>query len=74
MNVTEKAASGHPLDENTKKLVSVAKGLEETLLSYANYKPLKKNQLNIDGKDRKESEQEKVTKFRNLIDKIFEFK
>lgn len=43
MNISEKANTSGPMDENLKKLVSTAKGLQETLLEYANYKPVKRN-------------------------------
>lgn len=70
MSVTEKASSGHSvLDENAKRLITVAKGLEETLLDYANYKPTKK----VYNGDNKES-LEDTAKFRQFIDNIFEFK
>lgn len=69
MSVTEKASSGHSiLDENAKRLITVAKGLEETLLDYANYKPTKK----VYNGDNKESLEDN-TKFRQFIDNIFEF-
>lgn len=71
MNVSEKATSNNqPMDENLKRLVAVAKGLEETLLDYANYKPVKKGH----GAESKESLVEDTNKFRHFIDKIFEFK
>jgi len=71
MNITEKASSTQPIDENLKRLITVAKGLEETLLDYANYKPVKKS---FNGaSDPKESIVEDTNKFRNFIDKIFEF-
>jgi myb proto-oncogene protein len=71
MNVTEKASSSQPSDENLKRLITVAKGLEETLLDYANYKPVKKTFQN--NGDSKENLLEDTTKFRSFIDKIFEF-
>lgn len=71
MNVTEKASSSQPMDENLKRLVTVAKGLEETLLDYANYKPVKKG---VHGAESKEALVEDTNKFRHFIDKIFEFK
>lgn len=70
MNITEKASSNQPLDENLKRLITVAKGLEETLLDYANYKPVKKGL----GGEPKDNIAEDTNKFRNFIDKIFEFK
>jgi hypothetical protein len=74
MSVTEKGSMAH-LDENSKKLLNVAKGLEETLLDYANFKPSKKVQTSAsDGKKKVKEEEENANKFRNLIDKIFEFK
>jgi hypothetical protein len=74
MNITEKASSNQPMDENLKKLVHVAKGLEETLLDYANYKPVKKVLTNNgEGKEKVTEEKDKTVKFRCLIDKIFEF-
>ena len=69
MNVTEKATSNQPSDENLKRLINVAKGLEETLLDYANYKPVKKGMG-----ESKDTLVEDTNKFRNFIDKIFEFK
>jgi len=45
MNITEKASSNQPMDENLKRLITVAKGLEETLFEYAHYKPVKKKFL-----------------------------
>jgi len=74
MNITEKASSSQPMDDNLKKLVHVAKGLEETLLDYANYKPVKKVLTNSgEGKEKIMEEKDKTVKFRCLIDKIFEF-
>jgi hypothetical protein len=76
MSVTEKGSAAN-LDDNSKKLLSVAKGLEETLLDYANFKPSKKVQLSAtEGSKKKgaKEEEDNATKFRNLIDKIFEFK
>jgi len=71
MSVTEKASSGHSiLDENARRLITVAKGLEETLLDYANYKPTKKV-YNGHG-DSKESLEDNA-RFRQFIDNIFEF-
>jgi len=70
MSVTEKASSAQPhLDENLRRLITVAKDLEETLLDYANYKPVKKS---LNG-DSKESLMEDPNKFRHFIDNIFEF-
>jgi len=70
MSVTEKASSGHSiLDENARRLITVAKGLEETLLDYANYKPTKKV---YNGGDTKESLEDNA-RFRQFIDNIFEF-
>jgi hypothetical protein len=69
MNITEKASSSQPIDENLKRLISVAKGLEETLLDYANYKPVKKGV----GSETKDNFVDDTAKFRNFIDKIFEF-
>jgi len=75
MSITEKANSNHYTDENYKKLVSVARGLEETLLDYANYKPTKKIHTNSgDGKTKNNDDADKTNKFRNLIERIFEFK
>jgi len=72
MSVTEKASSAQPhLDENLKRLITVAKDLEETLLDYANYKPVKKGAQN--GGDAKETLMEDPNKFRHFIDNIFEF-
>jgi hypothetical protein len=72
MSVTEKASSTQPyFDENLKRLITVAKDLEETLLDYANYKPVKKA-LNTGG-DPKDSLIEDPNKFRHFIDNIFEF-
>jgi len=69
MSVTEKASSSQPhFDENLKRLITVAKDLEETLLDYANYKPVKKS-----NSDAKESLMEDPNKFRHFIDNIFEF-
>jgi len=71
MSVTEKASAGQSIvDENAKRLVTVAKGLEETLLDYANYKPTKKG-YNGQG-DVKECADD-MNKFRQFIDNIFEF-
>jgi len=70
MSVTEKASSGHSiLDENARRLISVARGLEETLLEYANYKPTKKVYGHADIKECAED----TAKFRHFIDNIFEF-
>jgi len=70
MSVTEKASSGHSvLDENAKRLITVAKGLEETLLDYANYKPTKKV---YNGQESKEALEDNA-RFRQFIDNIFEF-
>jgi hypothetical protein len=75
MSISEKASSNQPLDENLRKLVNVAKGLEETLLDYANFKPMKKILTNSgEAKDKIADDKEKTTRFRSLIDKIFEFK
>lgn len=78
MSVTEKGSTSVHGDENSKKLLSVAKGLEETLLGYANYKPSKKIQISstegVKKKNSHKDEEENTTKFRNLIDKVFEFK
>ncbi len=73
MNITEKAnSSSQQQDENLKRLITVAKGLEETLLDYANYKPVKKS-FHGNGES-KDALVEDTNKFRNFIDKIFEFK
>jgi len=70
MSVTEKASTGHSmLDENARRLITVAKGLEETLLEYANYKPTKKVYGHGDIKECSEDN----AKFRHFIDNIFEF-
>jgi hypothetical protein len=77
MSITEKATSAQPMDENLKRLITVAKGLEDTLLEYANYKPLKKVfNNNGEGKNKEIANDEaaKAKKFRGFIDKIFEFK
>lgn len=71
MSITEKAANTQHQDENLKRLVTVAKGLEETLLDYANYKPVKKG--GHGGCEAKDGIAEDTNKFRNFIDKIFEF-
>jgi hypothetical protein len=72
MNITEKATSvSQPQDENLKRLITVAKGLEETLLDYANYKPVKKSFTGPG--ESKDNVVEDTNKFRNFIDKIFEF-
>lgn len=72
MSITEKAANTSHQDENLRRLVTVAKGLEETLLDYANYKPVKKG---VHGAtETKDCIAEDTNKFRNFIDKIFEFK
>jgi len=71
MSVTEKASSQSLMDENVKRLVTVAKGLEETLLDYANYKPVKKV-FNGHG-DAKDCLMDDTNKFRHFIDNIFEF-
>ena len=71
MNITEKANTSQAQDENLKRLISVAKGLEETLLDYANYKPSKKTFHGAS--EGKESIIEDTNKFRNFIEKIFEF-
>jgi len=74
MNLTEKGTIGPSHDENLKKLVTVAKGLEDTLLDYANFKPMKKicpNEPEV--KEKVTEEKEKTTKFRSLIEKVFEF-
>jgi len=70
MNITEKASTTQPLDENLKRLITVAKGLEETLLDYANYKPVKKS---FNGGEAKDNIADDTNKFRNFIEKIFEF-
>jgi len=75
MNITEKATSNQPLDENLKRLITVAKGLEETLFEYAHYKPVKKVFANAsDAKVKEEEDPTKSNKFRNFIENIFEFK
>jgi len=71
MSITEKASNSQHQDENLKRLITVAKGLEETLLDYANYKPVKKGVHG--GSEAKDCMAEDTNKFRNFIDKIFEF-
>jgi len=74
MNLTEKGVSGPASDDNLKKLVTVARGLEDTLLDYANFKPNKKVVTNEgEVKEKVHEEKDKTTKFRSLIDKVFEF-
>jgi len=75
MNITEKAASHELLDDEVRRLVAVAKDLEEILLEYANSKPTKKV-FNNKGEAHEVliSDAEKTNKFREFIDKIFEFK
>src|SRR5690242_8669592 len=75
MNITEKAASNDLSDDDLKRLVNVAKDLEEILLEYANSKPVKKIFHN-NGESREVSghDAERTSKFRDFIDKIFEFK
>jgi len=72
MNITEKANTTQAQDENLRRLITVAKGLEETLLDYANYKPVKKSFQSGNGEP-KDALVEDTNKFRNFIDKIFEF-
>ena len=75
MNITEKAASNELKDEEFKRLISVAKDLEETLLEFANTKPVKKVfNNNGEGKLASSLEADRTNKFRGFIDKIFEFK
>ncbi len=75
MSITEKAASSQYHDENLKRLITVAKGLEETLFEYANYKPVKKVLTNGgDAKMKEEDDPKKSNKFRTFIENIFEFK
>jgi len=40
------------MDDHLKKLVHTAKGLQETLLDYANYKPVKKTHSNNSEKEK----------------------
>ena len=77
MNISEKNPNG-PLDENMKKLIISTKGLEESLLDYANSKPSKKQfngqiEKNNDNNNNN-IEQAKTNKYKQMIDKIFEFK
>ena len=75
MSITEKASSGQYQDENVKRLITVAKGLEETLFEYANYKPVKKVFTNNgETKVKEEEDPTKSNKFRSFIENIFEFK
>jgi len=75
MNITEKAASLEFEDDEVERLVTVAKDLEEILLEYANSKPTKKVFTNKgDVQEVAISDVEKTNKFREFIDKIFEFK
>jgi len=75
MSITEKANAGHHHDENLKRLIAVAKGLEETLFEYANYKPVKKIFTNSgEAKTKEEDDPAKSNKFRTFIENIFEFK
>ena len=75
MNISEKNSNGM-LDENMKKLISSTKGLEESLLDYANFKPAKKQFTGQIDKntDITNFEQIKTNKYKQMIDKIFEFK
>ena len=75
MNISEKNSNA-PLDENMKKLISSTKGLEESLLDYANFKPAKKQFTGQTEKNSENSnfEQIKANKYKQMIDKIFEFK
>lgn len=75
MSITEKANAGQHQDDNLKRLITVAKGLEETLFEYANYKPVKKVFTNNgDAKTKEEEDPTKSGKFRTFIENIFEFK
>ncbi len=75
MNITEKAVSQHIYDGEAGRLIAVAKDLEEILLEYANSKPTKKVINNKgEAQDVVLSDMEKTSKFREFIDKIFEFK
>ena len=64
------------LDENMKKLITSTKGLEESLLDYANFKPAKKQFTGQADKnnDNTNFEHVKTNKYKQMIDKIFEFK
>jgi len=74
MNITEKAASHEFQDKDAERLIAVAKDLEEILLEYANSKPTKKVfNSNGEAKEVVISDAEKAIKFREFIDKIFEF-
>jgi hypothetical protein len=74
MNLNERGAIISHHDDGLKRLVHVAKGLEDTLLDYANFKPMKKLLTNEgELKEKATDEKEKTTKFRSLIDKVFEF-
>lgn len=75
MSITEKAASNQLPNEDLDRLVTVAKDLEEILLEYANSKPMKKMLLNTgEASEVAISDVERTNKFREFIDKIFEFK
>ena len=64
-------------DENLKKLIILCKGLEQSLLNFANYKPSKKSSTNSEKRNAKEAEMAKELhekNFKLLIEKIMEFK
>lgn len=73
MTISEKANQTQGMDENLKRLVHTARGLEETLLEYANYKPVKKVHTNS-GEAKEKLDNDHSSKFKDLIKKIFEFK
>ena len=65
-------------DENLKRLIMLCKGLEQSLLNYANYKPSKKTGGPVNDKKLvKDAEMAKdlhEKNFKLLIEKIMEFK
>lgn len=73
MNVTERASSSDLQGEDVKRLITVAKDLEEILLEYASTKPVKKVFKN-NGEAKEVPKDDKTNKVRDFIDKIFEFK
>ena len=57
-------------DDNTREMMKISQGLGDCLLNYANYKPNKKNK----SKNENPITPNSAKTYKNLIDKIIEFK
>ncbi len=69
--IAEKESTYSSQDNNMKKLISTCKNLQEYLLSYANYKPTKKDSNSLEKTSKLENSE---ISFKALISKIMEFK